>query len=59
MRISLKRASYDIISAFDDITTMKKHLISWSNRVSSQVLILLAERLVAEHRIYNYGSRST
>jgi hypothetical protein len=31
-----------------------KVLIRWSNRVSSQVLILLPECLVAKHRIYDY-----
>jgi hypothetical protein len=30
--------------------------ISWSNRVSSQVLILLPERLIAKHGIGDYRS---
>jgi len=31
-----------------------KVVCCWSNRVSSQVLILLPERLVTKHRIYDY-----
>ena len=57
LRISPKQRICDIISDILNITTswwLQKPLISWSNRVSSQVLILLPERLISKHRIYDY-----